>query len=53
VIPKEKDAALAEFRERLDELYAEDVTAARQQPSPVTVQAYHTVFGHYTQGWPL
>ena len=32
---------------------SQDVSASRRRPLPATVEAYHIVYGHYAQGWPV
>jgi hypothetical protein len=46
------DRAVNELRASLDIAYRDAVAEARQQPPPPTVQAYHSEYGHYPEGWP-
>jgi hypothetical protein len=49
---EQQDRAIAELRESLDSAHYEAVEAARHQPPPPTVQAYHSVYGRFPEGWP-
>jgi hypothetical protein len=48
----ERDRALAEMQESLEQSHREAVEEARQQPPPKTVQAYQSVYGRFPEGWP-
>ncbi len=57
-VPDEEEAeeqrasALAELHESLDRAHREAIDAARQEPPPTTVEAYHSVYGRWPEGWP-
>lgn len=49
---REKDAEIAEMREKLDEGHREAVAAARDEEPPAVVRAYQQVYGEFPEGWP-
>lgn len=49
---REKDRELAEMRDSLDEGYREAVAAALNEPPPLIVRSYRTIFGDWPTGWP-
>jgi hypothetical protein len=49
---EQQDRAIAELRASLDSAHYEAVEAARHQPPPPAVQAYHSVYGRFPDGWP-
>lgn len=49
---EERDRASVELRESLDASHRQAVEDARQGPPPKPVQAYHSVYGRFPQGWP-
>lgn len=48
----EKDAEIAETREKLDQAHREAVEEARDGPPPKTVACYQKVYGELPEGWP-
>jgi len=49
---EEKEEGIEELREELDRMHREAVEEAQDEPPPLVVQAYETVFGHLPSGWP-
>ena len=47
-----KEDEIEELREELDRMHREAVEKAQNEPLPLVVQAYETVFGHLPSGWP-
>jgi hypothetical protein len=48
----ERDAEFERMQEELDEAHRGALEEAKSRPAPATVQAYHSVFGHWPPGWP-
>lgn len=49
---KEREEALAEFRESLDEGHRQAIEEALHAPPPKTVCAYQAIHGELPRGWP-
>ncbi|MFB6278558.1 MAG: hypothetical protein ABEK75_03560 [Salinibacter sp.] len=49
---EEKEEEIEELREELDRMHREAVETATEEPPPLVVQAYETVFGEWPSGWP-
>lgn len=47
---EEKEEEIEDLREKLDRTHGEAVEKAKDQPPPLVVQAYETVFGHLPSG---
>jgi hypothetical protein len=49
---EENEQEIEELREELDRLHEEAVERAKDEPLPLVVRAYRTVFGELPDGWP-
>jgi hypothetical protein len=49
---EENEEEIEELREELDRMHREAVEKAQDEPPPLFVQAYETVFGEWPSGWP-